>query len=77
MGVVIVDGFDSFLDKDRILGKDLSSSKTGDTLHLNGKGYGQLARLIKSSIFQDRSRGNRIVSNRLFTSAVSGGQVVI
>ena len=77
LGVIIVDGFDSFLDKDRILSKDLSSSKTGDTLHLNGKGYGQLARLIKSSIFQDRRRGNRIVSNRLFTSAVSGGQVVI
>ena len=76
LGVVVVDGFDSFLDHDGFLAKELSRSKQGDTLHLNGKGIGKLAKLIKTTIFEGKHRGSRIVSNRLFSSVVSGGHDV-
>ena len=70
--IVANHGSTTFVDSHGFLSKDLSTVKEGDVLHLNGKGKGQLAKLIKSYVFQ-RKRGNQ-VSNKLFSAAVSEGR---
>ena len=71
--IVANHGSSTFVDSEGFLCKSLSSVKEGDVLHLNGKGKGQFAKLIKSYVFQGK-RSSRQVTNKLFSAAVVEGQ---
>ena len=72
LNIIVVCGFNSFCDEEGFLSNSLSSLRQNDVLHLNGKGKGQLAKLIKTTIFQ--SKGSKQGSSKLFSAVVSEGR---
>ena len=68
----IVSGMHEFSDeRGNLAGRYDTGDRTG--LHLNTKGIRVLAGYIKSAIFQAKSSGRKVHSNRLYSSAVKTG----
>lgn len=74
LGVTVVEGFISFLDKrTNLLRHDFAKNLAGDELHLNMKGISTLVVLIKKSIFHSKSRKSNMVGNMLYSNVIRGG----
>ena len=74
LGVTVVEGFISFLDKrTNLLRHDFAKDLAGDELHLNMKGISTLVVLIKKSIFHSKSRKSNMVGNMLYSNVIRGG----
>ncbi len=70
----VVSGTRDFADPNGLLSDRYAKSNDRSGLHLNKFGIAHLVRSIKQSIFQGKSMGSKVHSNRAFSNAVQYGR---
>ena len=73
--VNIVYGFNEFVDcRDGLLRQELHDQRTADdVLHINGRGYCILVRLMKHALFSVKRGKGKFTNGRLYSNVTRGG----